>query len=378
MVQALGLATLSPMLNACARMFQLPVAGMATPESGPGTDRDPSGIWREGAAYARWTPSPHNIQPWRLRVISSTECELLIDPARTLPQTDPTSAFTILGLAMFVEYLSVAVRPRGVEVHAAYVGTAIDYTATTPTLFARLTLAPARGDARWNRALLLTRKTSRLPYDGTIVDDRDLETVAQISRELGHTMTSSSDHEMVEWTKDLNRFTLFRDLDDDAGRTELRKWIRTTDDEAASKKDGLWSHCLRFPGWLLKAFFDEHTEWGRGWRAKVCGEMLVQGMRGTRTVAWWRGPFAGPADWIQTGTMLGRVWLELAQRGIQLHPFGSVITNVEAHAKLVSKVGAPPANESLWFLARLGRSDVPPRSYRLDEHAIFIDDVSHG
>jgi hypothetical protein len=376
-LQTLGVIGSTPLLGACARTFGFPIAAMATPDGGPGAERDAEGVWREGAAYARWAPSPHNIQPWRLRVVSAMECELLYDPARLLPTTDPTSAFTIMGLAMFVEYLSIAVGSRGFAVHAEYADTPLDYTATRPTHFARLTLLPSPNTETFERRLLLERQTSRLPYDGSAIDVGTMDALARLSREYQQTMSWSSDDELVRWTLDLNRFTLFRDLDDDAGRTELRRWIRTTDDEAAEKKDGLWSHCLRFPGWLLKAFFDEHEKWGRGWRARMCGSMLVRGMSGTRTVAWWSGPFAGPTDWINAGAMLGRAWLHLTARGIQMHPFGSIITNTEAHAKLTAKVGAPPGRDQLWLLVRLGRSAVPPRSYRLDEHSIFLDDDSH-
>lgn len=372
-LQNLGVIGSAPLLGACARTFGIPLTAMAAPGTGPGAERDTEGVWREGAAYARWAPSPHNIQPWRLRVLSATSCELCYDPARLLPQTDPTSAFTMMGLAMFVEYLSIAVGTRGFAVHADYVNAPLDYSATLPKRFAMLTLVPARNTETFERRLMLERQTSRLPYDGTVVDDASLNALTQLSAEHRHTFTWSSEEELVHWMLDLNRFTLFRDLDDDAGRTELRRWIRTTDDEASAKKDGLWSHCLRFPGWLLKAFFDEHEKWGHGWRAHMCGKMLVRGMSGTRTVAWWSGPFSGPEDWINAGTLLGRSWLELTRRGVQMHPFGSVITNPDAHAKLVSRVGAAANDEQLWLVVRLGRSDVPPRSYRVDERAIFLD-----
>jgi hypothetical protein len=176
----------------------------------------------------------------------------------------------------------------------------------------------------------------------------------------------------VSWILDLNRATLFGDLDDPDARGELRKWIRCSDEEAAEHKDGLWSHCLRFPGWMLRDFFDDHESWGKGWRAALLGRLLVNGMRGTRTVAWWSGPFAEPEDWIRSAHVLGRSWLELTRRRIHLHPFGSIITNPQAHAHLEERLGSPQRPNRHWLIARLGRSDVPPRSYRVEEPAIFL------
>ena len=284
--------------------------------------RDPHGVWQEGAAYARWAPSPHNVQPWLLRVVSPAHCELLYNPVRLLPKTDPTSAFTIMGLTMFAEYLSAAVAPRGYAVRAEYIARPLDYSATRPTLFANLELVPKGIHPVIDRSVILKRQTSRLPYNGQRVEEHSMKAVTAIATNMGHTFEWSSNEVDVEWMIELNRFTLFDDLDRVPERTELRRWIRTSREEAAQKKDGLWSECLRFPGWLLKAFFDDHQKWGSGWRASVLGKALVLGMNGTRTVAWWSGPFAEPAHWIQAGRVLGQSWLELATRGIQIIHLG--------------------------------------------------------
>lgn len=364
-----GLAGMAPILAACTRSLSSLVASQGL---APGT-RDPEGVWREGAAYARWTPSPHNIQPWLLRVVSPTHAELLYDPSRLIPKLDPTSAFTIIGLTMFADYMSASVAPLGYAVRAEYVNRRLDYSATEPALFANLELVSSPAGPALDRNVILKRQTSRLPYDGFKVDESVLKRVGTIVSSFENSFEWSSDDELVKWIIDLNRFTLFDDLDRDEERNELRRWIRTSAHEASTKKDGLWSECLRFPGWLLKAFFDDHKKWGKGWRAEACGKMLVEGMHGSRTVGWWSGPFGEPRDWIQAGHALGRSWLELAGAGIHMHPFGSVITNPSAHTRLVKKLSRPTSSEPIWLLARIGRSDVPPRSYRLDERSIFLD-----
>ena len=372
-LQRSALGALAATLPACARAFRLPLAGMVAPDAGSAAGTDAEGAWAAAAAYARWAPSPHNIQPWRLHLRSATECDVLCDPARMLPVLDPTSAFTTIGMTMFVEYLGIALAPMGWRMQATYVDAPLDPRAASPTLFARLSIERATTPvAGFDRELILRRQTSRLPYDGTPVPDDVMQELAAVSAQHGQQLHWSSEDDFVAWTIDLNRRTMFRDLDDDAGRTELRRWIRPTDDEARATQDGLWSHCLRLPGWLLRAFFDDHKKWSRGWRARTCGNMLVRGMRGTRTVAWWSGPFATPADWRAAGRALGAQWLVLTRAGIGIHPFGSVITNPEAHADLVAKLARAPHDTPLWLLARLGRSDTPPRSLRRDEPTIFL------
>lgn len=372
-LKGVGSAAAMSVLASCAHAFRVPLERMAVPPAGPGADLDLDGLWRDGAAYARWTPSPHNIQPWRLRVVSATEAELYYDHRRLLPVTDPTGAFTIMGLAIFVEYLTIALRQRGYDLHAEFPSRPLDFSATRPVLFATMELTSAKDDSRFDRQLILERKTSRLPYDGRPVDAGSMHALTAIAAAEGHRMEWSSDQSFVDWAIDLNRFTLFGDLDDAPTRTELRQWIRPTNEEAAAKKDGLWSHCLQFPGWLLKAFFDEHKTWGHGWRARASGRLLVDGMRGTRTVAWWSGPFEAQADWIGAGRALGRSWLELTRRGFQLHPFGSIVTNTTAHARWRAKVRARDNGSQLWLVARVGRSETPPRSYRMPASDVFLE-----
>lgn len=372
-LKGVGAAAATSTLAACAHAFRIPVDQMAIPSGGPGASLDADGLWRDGAAYARWTPSPHNTQPWRLRVVSATQSELYYDHRRLLPVTDPSGAFTTMGLATFVEYLTIALRHRGYDLRAEFPDRALNFSATRPVLFATMELTPATSEPAFDRQLILKRQTSRLPYDGRVVKKESLEALRAIAAVEGHQLEWSSNRSFVKWVIDLNRFTLFGDLDDAPTRAELRKWIRPTAEEAAAKKDGLWSHCLRFPGWLLRAFFDDHKKWGHGWRAGLTGRMLVEGMRGTRTVAWWSGPFDTPSEWRAAGRVLGRSWLELTRRGLQLHPFGSVVTNASAHAQWQARVHSGNGGRQLWLLARVGRSETPPRSYRTPTSDVFLE-----
>jgi hypothetical protein len=57
-----------------------------------------------------------------------------------------------------------------------------------------------------------------------------------------------------------------------------------------------------------------------------------------------------------------------------MHPFGSVITNPVAYTRLVRKLSRGSGSDPIWLLARIGRSDAPPRSYRLDERSIFLSE----
>jgi nitroreductase len=64
-------------------------------------------VWRTLLETARYAPSPHNVQPWRLRVLSDDTADLLIEKHRTLPNEDLTGSFIILSMGLFIEALSI-------------------------------------------------------------------------------------------------------------------------------------------------------------------------------------------------------------------------------------------------------------------------------
>jgi hypothetical protein len=85
--------------------------------------------------------------------------------------------------------------------------------------------------------------------------------------------------------------------------------------------------------------------------------------RGTATIGWLEGPWATKEDAYTAGKMLLRFWLALTAHGLVLHPFGSVITNPRAHARLGERLG--DVDETVWLLLRIGYSTEPPESARL-------------
>src|SRR5436309_8474950 len=106
-------------------------------------------IWTTLLETAIHAPSPHNVQPWRVRVISDSEADLFIDKERTLPKEDVTGSFIILTMGMFIEALALLADNRGLRLHhslhqdpSRYTPEAIAATRETMLPFARLRLAP--------------------------------------------------------------------------------------------------------------------------------------------------------------------------------------------------------------------------------------------
>ena len=345
----------------------------------PATARTPAAgaaraRWTELLDYARWSPSPHNVQPWKLQVLSDTEARLYYDPARLLRHTDPTSCFTVVGLGMFIECFSIAAGPLGYRVEARHAPEPrLNYAAVALQWFADLRLVPlASAGPVEERELLRQRRTSRLAYSGRPVAADVQRPLAALAAAHGHRLAFATDPATVDFVLDLNRQILFADLDDAGTRQELAGWIRTTDEQAHAHNDGLWNRCMGFSGRLMHNFFFHSERFRSHWKRAVLGRVYRRSMHGTATVAWLRGPFATRADWVRAGGLLQRLWLEMTRHGVYLHPFGSVVTNPAAHRQLLEKIGPRPADDPLWLLVRLGYSTAPPRSLRLSPTDILL------
>src|SRR5690348_6530538 len=212
--------------------------------------------WQRIAPYAQRCPSPHNTQPFRLRIVDERTAELVFLPRRGLPTADPLGRFTWLTAGIFAEICSIAAHGQGFELTTAwdhrpmYAGGDTE----TPQVLARMTLSePIAKIADIDPRLILDRHTSRLPYDGSTVPP---EVIAQLKAEaarLGHRFETRTDREAIRWVVELNKQALFHDLDNDPLRTELTKWLRYDRREEDLMRDGLSARCLTFSPRLFRS-----------------------------------------------------------------------------------------------------------------------------
>jgi hypothetical protein len=321
--------------------------------------------WTTLLEDARLAPSPHNTQPWRLRVLSATEAELYAVADRTLPTTDPDGAFMTAGMGIFVEALDVAAAARGLSVRSEPLYPNLGAGGVGSMLFARLQLVERSASPEYPLELLERRRTARGRYDGRPAAAESLAALEQIVGDGGHLVRFTSEPDTVQWIVGLNADTVFYDLDDDATRTEIGRWIRGSEGEARNRRDGFSPRCLGFPGLLVRLFFFRHGLFASRPLRALLRRLLVRSMRGTATVGWIEGPWSTPEEHYLSGRMLLRFWLELTRRGLYLQPFGSVITNATAHAQMAARLDAAERDTSVWLLLRIGYTTPPPRSLRL-------------
>lgn len=332
--------------------------------------------WDELLDVARTAPSPHNVQPWRIRVVSDVEAELWIEKRRTLPQEDVTGSFIILTMGMFVETLRIV---------AAHHGFALDDTPIhEPTWYAaehleslpdacfpfatlRLRADPGTHPA-FALDLLARRRTSRLHYRDEPLKAEAARRLDDLSQGFGHRYVQTHDVARIERLLALNIEAVFEDLNHPPYHDELADWIRYLPSQSKLHRDGLdarcmnvspvelwlpfrWPALLRWP--LLRPWF------ARRYRRQI-GPVATMGAL--------CGPFWDPKDAYRGGAFLIHFWLEVTRLGYFLHPYGNLVTNRPTAARVEAETGW----SNVWLAFKIGRSDTPPASRRRSlEEVIF-------
>jgi hypothetical protein len=333
-------------------------------------------VWTLLLQNAIHSPSPHNVQPWRVRILSDREADLLIDSQRTLPKEDPTGSFIILTMGMFIEALRLLAANQGFRLehrlHHEPAWYALEILKTrehTFFPFARMSLTRDESVlSDFDPALLLKRRTARISLQPDLVPENAVQQLKTLAHDCDQRYEQTSDPILIERILEKNTEALFADLNDPDYHDEIVAWFRFSDRSAQATRDGLDYRCMntspsaywltaRLPG-LLK------LPVARSILAKKYRSQLGQ----VPTIGMLAGEFWDPASAFQTGSFLMQFWLETAKQDLYIHPYGNLVTNEAASAWLAQETGI----DDIWLIFKIGYSREPPKSYRRSVEEIML------
>ena len=333
-------------------------------------------VWPSLLESAIYSPSPHNVQPWRVRLVNETEADLFIDSARTLPKEDPTGSFIILTMGMFIEALRLLAAHDGLrlehtEYHEPswYAQEIIRTHEQTFFPFARMRLVnDSNVRTPFNPETFLKRRTSRISLKHDPIPAAVHEELQTLAREWHQRYEQITDPKTIERILAKNTDALFEDLNNPDYHDEIVTWFRFTDKAARTHRDGLDYRCMntsrtafwasaKLP-WLLQ------TPGSRQILAKVYRSQLGR----IPTIGLLAGDFWQPESAFKTGSFLMQFWLALTKYDLYIHPYGNMVTNKAASRWLNSETGVP----DIWLIFKIGYSDEPPQSYRRSLQEILL------
>lgn len=321
--------------------------------------------WRQILTYAHRYPSPHNSQPIRVRIEGDT-LHLYYDLARGLPAEPYGIPFGSLCAGVFIEAATIAAHALHFDVVERLDLTPMDFQSTASIhSLGELRLVPNPDAVKdLDPELMLSRRTSRLPYSKRTVPAEVLREASKEATRAGHVLRSVTDPQVVKKVVAINQRTLFYDLENPDVRHEIQGYLRYSEREAMQKADGLSARCLALPGPVMRLVMGNYWVWKTPVLSTVLKRIYLSSMRGVSQVAWVKGPFATESDYLNAGRTLLRMWLVFTKHGVYLQPFGSVITNPRAHRELVTLVEESEDGDMVWLLFRLGYSKQPAVSHR--------------
>lgn len=332
-------------------------------------------IWHSLLQTAIHAPSPHNVQPWRIRIVSDERADLLIEKHRTLPKEDPTGSFIILTMGLFIEALTILAANRSLKLDyelyqslAMFTPEHIARAEVELLPFAKLSLSPSSVGASLDESLFLTRRTSRISLQPRTVPEDDVRALSSLAREWGQRYEQVTAPEIIESIVEKNIEALFHDLNASNYHDEIVQWFRFTDRASRRTRDGLDYSCMnasRISFWLAARFPKLlQLPIAQPFLKKIYRRQLGV----VPTIGMLAGPFWQPESAFETGRFLMHFWLELARRDLYLHPYGNMVTNQTAAAWCREQTGIA----DIWLIFKIGFSDVPPKSYRRSVEEVLV------
>ena len=325
-------------------------------------------------------PSPHNGQPIELRSNDGSNFEVYFQKERGLQATEISYLFSYVTMGVFMEHLSLCAKALGYNFTYQL---KLPIRATLPghgsVKFAVCQLQPRQDEPDLAlRETLLFRQTSRKKYSEGLDEELTQQTI-DLSVQKGMQlvkMDRAGTHQAI-W---LNQRAVFDDMFDDAVRQELNHWLRYNEKEKVSKKDGLAYDCMELSGRVIKFIVKHYKILRMPGVSSLLKKYYLRTMSDNSDAFYLLTPFSTEQEAYDVGVAIMQIWHVIAAKGYYLHPFGTIMSNADAHADFLQLVGIDQEDITknfLVFIYRAGKSEQPHSSLRIPvrEHLLRSDHV---
>ncbi|WP_030488486.1 hypothetical protein [Micromonospora chokoriensis] len=290
---------------------------------------------RASEAICRRAPSAHNTQPWRPEY-HADEITIGVDPARSLPDSDPTGRDLTLGIGAFVETCLIVSAELGLAVTAAPGPRLIPAANRYPTPF---TIADIEA-----------RRVARGPYTPGYID-------AAVLADLGPGIVHVPTRDLVSDLAVADRWL----FSTPAVAVELRDWLRLRPRHPRYHLDGLTDRALALSGYEARFLSAALRAYPVTRRLGLPALLAASGRGLLRYDGTVLVLLADDDDHVAAGRRLLRTWLTLARHGLAVHPLSQLIDCPATAGRLAERVGGQPL-----AVFRVGRPRAEPvRSARL-------------
>lgn len=300
---------------------------------------------RDVLTVAAHSPSGHNTQPWKVKVLADDALLIRSDPQRWLRAVDPANRELLLSLGAFAETLTQAAAAQGWHADLTVVA-----TAPTDTDIWRVAFSPAAERSPASDAILTRRATTRTPFTTRALEARHVQELIGVAPAVSYAPRDSVEG---RWLADGLEAAFRQQTLDDRRQAELATWLRFSRSAVRRRGDGLTAEALgiSFPVRLVwYTLFRPSTALSRAFRNSSMHTTRAQ-VNGCAGFVLIRSRDASVAALLETGRVYERVCLKMTELGVAHHTMSQALEE-EPWAQEIQ--GALRSAEPIQFVIRVG------------------------
>ncbi|MBL7996817.1 hypothetical protein JNM05_15730 [bacterium] len=320
-------------------------------------------------SYAMLAPSPHNKQPWKIKMIEDNKMLLFIDSERLLPMTDIFHRQIYISQGTFLEILSLSSNALGYGAQIQFFtqGTdSVENTGKSPV--AEITFSKLTVDKDVLFDYITKRATNRLVYDERIPEKNQLQTLEKIFEEAGCTIQFITDKNTTSQLADLMTEAMKVETYLDRTHAETVAMIRFTDEELVKFRDGFGYENMGLSGmskFLAQMFAGRDKAFSDSFKEKTVS--VTRDM--TRSAKVFGIIFSkenSRMDQILVGRKYARLHLTATQLGLAMHPMTQITEEYDELASVRGKLTEITGTEKgmAQMVVRIGFADAVPHAPR--------------
>jgi hypothetical protein len=317
---------------------------------------------------ASLTPSSHNTQPWTVKIVEPKHWVIGSDKKRWLPAVDPENRELFLSIGTFVENLVLAAGTFGYETDIQIVA-----KNRTDTDIAEIRLKKER-TVDFPIEKIKQRRTVRSDYLDQEIKTQDLKYITKHEVKSCSLPNVPSPHSfyfpnhtpqgkyLQQGTIEANRKQAFRD----PAQEELANWIRWSDKEGKTHRNGLTPESMEIKGiggLFVRNFYDRPSVLKKSFREQTVDIVAKQ----VKTCGGWLIVTSQDSS-IPTLIEYGRVWenmlLKIREKMIAIHPMSQMLEEELWKKQIAKELGL---NGEVQWILRTGylKSYPEPVSLRM-------------
>jgi len=298
--------------------------------------------------YASLAGSSHNSQPWKAEVFPSDSIVVFADKSRLLTVVDPKGTELCISVGAFIENLDIAANALGyktkINLHEAGINSEM------PVASIKLSNTSSPQQQEKLRELEL-RTTLRIPFDTCFVTKEDREKLLSIAPGKITFIPSDSPNGRFMADKELEAYTI--QAYQKEAQDELASWIRFSNKDVTSKRDGLTPAGMGINGiggFMVRNFFKPEDSKKESFvkagvekthkQVENCGGWIIISVENDMV-----------SEWVNVGRIYERVNVQCRSLNLGFHPMNQLIEVPQIEAEVNEKL---VMGRKIRFVARIG------------------------